>query len=272
MKLSVSNIAWGKNNFSEFLSILKNNKCDGVEIAPSLIWEEPTEISPQEIIEFKKNLNSFNLELVGFHSLLYTKPELELFKNNNLRRQTIDYIFKLIKLCNDLGGKKLIFGSPKNRRLNGRTYEECFQQSISDFREIAKFSKKYKIYFCIEPLSKNISEFIQSVKEGIEIVESVNEEHFKLHIDTKTLFHTKEDLKAIIKNKTHLVEHVHVSDDNLNPPGTINFNHEITGKILKKINYNKYVSIEMLTNKESHKQEKIKVIENSISFVKKRYF
>ena len=204
MKLSVSNIAWGKNNFSEFLSILKNNKCDGVEIAPSLIWEEPTEISPQEITEFKKNLNSFNLELVGFHSLLYTKPELELFKNNNLRRQTIDYIFKLIKLCNDLGGKKLIFGSPKNRRLNGRTYEECFQQSISDFREIAKFSKKYKIYFCIEPLSKNISEFIQSIKEGIEIVESVNEEHFKLHIDTKTLFHTKEDLKAIIKNKTHL--------------------------------------------------------------------
>ena len=41
MKLSVSNIAWGKNELKDLLYILKDNGCDGIEIAPSLIWGEP---------------------------------------------------------------------------------------------------------------------------------------------------------------------------------------------------------------------------------------
>ena len=45
MKISVSNIAWGKNNFNQFLSLIKENGCAGVELAPSLLWDEPKNIS-----------------------------------------------------------------------------------------------------------------------------------------------------------------------------------------------------------------------------------
>ena len=40
MKLSVSNIVWGEN-LVDFFRLLKKENCDGVEIAPSLIWKEP---------------------------------------------------------------------------------------------------------------------------------------------------------------------------------------------------------------------------------------
>ena len=41
MKLSVSNIVWGEENLVDFFRLLKKENCDGVEIAPSLIWKEP---------------------------------------------------------------------------------------------------------------------------------------------------------------------------------------------------------------------------------------
>ena len=54
MKLSISNIAWGNENISPFLKLIKDQGCDGVEIAPSLIWPEPVNANKLE----KKSLQN----------------------------------------------------------------------------------------------------------------------------------------------------------------------------------------------------------------------
>ena len=54
MKLSVSNIVWGNQNLSEFLKLLKQECCDGIELAPSLIWKEPILSSSEERSSLKK--------------------------------------------------------------------------------------------------------------------------------------------------------------------------------------------------------------------------
>ena len=87
MKLSVSNIVWGKENFGDFLKILKNEGCDGVELAPSLIWDEPISSNKNERQELKKKISDSGLEFIGFHSLLFSKPELQLFKNEQSRKK-----------------------------------------------------------------------------------------------------------------------------------------------------------------------------------------
>ena len=91
MKLSVSNIVWGKENFGDYLKILKNEGCDGVELAPSLIWDEPISSNKNERQELKKKISDSGLEFIGFHSLLFSKPELQLFKNEQSRKKTIEY-------------------------------------------------------------------------------------------------------------------------------------------------------------------------------------
>ena len=68
MKLSVSNIVWGKENFGDFLKILKNEGCDGVELAPSLIWDEPISSNKNERQELKKKY------LIAVLSLLVSIP------------------------------------------------------------------------------------------------------------------------------------------------------------------------------------------------------
>jgi len=147
MKLSVSNIAWKDCDFFYYAKLIKDNGCDGVEIAPSCIWEEPINISKNDIFEFNSKIKKIGLEIVGFHSLLFTRPDLQLFKSKKNRAQTIKYIFKLIDICSYLEGKQLVFGSPKNRSLHGNDYEKCKSQAADDFYEISEYSKKKKYLF-----------------------------------------------------------------------------------------------------------------------------
>ena len=269
MKISVSNIAWHQSpeKINNFFRFLKDLGCDGVELAPSAIWEEPINSSKKSRDLLKKNIRNFNLAFIGFHSLLYSKPELRLFENSLLRRKTKIYLNNLIDLCSDLEGTKLIYGSPKSRQLCGRKYEDCKKQSIEDFYEIAEHSKKKGVIFCLEPLSIKETDFATSLEEGGEIVNEVNHDNFKLHLDTKAVFGLKKIIKTTIYKYKDLIKHVHVSDENLSEPGTINREHEEIGKSLREINYKGFVTLEMRRNLGDIKGS----IERGVKFIKEKY-
>ena len=63
------------------------------------------------------------------------------------------------------------------------------------------------------------------------------------------------------------LQHVHVGDNNLQEPGTVNTDHYKIGAALRNINYSKYVSIEMRKNDRDVKAS----LTRSISYVKKNY-
>ena len=84
---------------------------------------------------------------MGFHSLLFSDLTFNFLKTMIHRKKTIEYILNLINLCAELGGKQLIFGSPNNRSLHGRDYEQCLKQSHDDFFEIAEQGLKKNVFF-----------------------------------------------------------------------------------------------------------------------------
>ena len=266
MKISISNIAWDKNLFPYFLDFIKSKGCSGVEIAPSCVWDEPIQSSKIERLNIIKSISNAGLELVGFHALLYHRPELQLFLGKELKKKTLKYLCDLIDLCSELGGRQLVFGSPQNRKLHGRDYSDCLEEILSDFYEVAEYAKNKNVCFCIEPLGK-YTDFIKSIDEGGQLVLKINHPFFKLHLDTKTFFSTKENPKQTIEKYRNLIQHVHIGDDDLKEPGSINKDHRLIGDALRKINYSKYLSIEMRKPQNNIK----KVIERSILFVKENY-
>ncbi len=266
MKISVSNIAWGNGNFDDFINLIKENNCEGIELAPSLIWDEPINSNQNERSVIKKKIRNSKLELTGFHSLLFTRPDLQLFKDKESRKKTLNYLKKIVDLCSDLEGKQIIFGSPNNRSLLGNDYNICLRQFLEDINEITIYCSKKGVIFCIEPLGKNYTDFIISNEEGGEIVKKIDSEHFKLHLDTKTFFFTKEDPMLIVEKYQNFIQHVHVSDENLQRPGLINKieDHRSMINALQKIKYDKFLSIEM-------KKDDIASIVKGIHFVKNNY-
>ena len=270
MKISVSNIAWHNdpkkiNSFFEFIS---NLGCNGVELAPSAIWSEPIDTSRQDRDSLKKKIKNFNLKFLGFHSLLYSKPKLKLFENSLLRKETKNYLFNLINVCSDLEGKNLVYGSPKSRELCGKKYDDCKKQSIEDFYEIAEYAKKKGIFFCLEPLSKKETDFITSLEEGGEIVETVNHSNFKLHFDTKVIFGSMDKIGPKIERYKNIITHVHVGDENLLEPGTVNKKeHPEIGKSLRDIHYEGYITLEMRRDTTDIKGS----IKRGVEFIRKNY-
>ena len=127
--------------------------------------------------------------------------------------------------------------------------------------------KKKKVFFCIEPLGSNETEFIKSLNEGGNIVQEINHPYFKLHLDSKAIFSTKENPNEITKKYGKFLQHVHVGDQNLLEPGTINNDHYKIGEALRNINYSKYISIEMRKNEKDVERS----LTRSVSYVKKNY-
>ena len=271
MKVSVSNIAWYQDpkKITDFLEFISSLNCNGVELAPSAIWSEPIDSSKQDRNTLKKKIANFDLNFLGFHSLLYSKPELKLFESSFLRKETKDYIFNLINLCSDLEGKNLVYGSPKSRELCGKNYDDCKKQSLEDFYEIAEYAKKKGIFFCLEPLSKKETDFITSLEEGGEIVEMVNHSNFKLHLDTKVLYDSMDKVGSKLEKYKKIIAHVHVGDENLEEPGTINKKEHLEiGKGLRDINYEGYITLEMRRNTADIKGS----IKRGVEFIRKQYF
>ena len=103
MKISVSNIAWDRQYFIEYLRLLKSHNCSGVEIAPSIIWPEPINSSSEERKNFRKKVNNEGLEIVGFHALLFSRPDLQFFKTKESRKSAIS--IWLTRIGTDLNRK-----------------------------------------------------------------------------------------------------------------------------------------------------------------------
>jgi len=223
MKLAISNIAWENSELDNHLKLIKELGCHGVEIAPSCIWPEPETTSKETRAAFKKKVNDLGLEVVGLHALLYTRPDLEIFGTAEKSEETAEYLEKLFELCQDLGGKTLIYGSPRSRRLQGRDYSEAFDMAESFFRGVAQRAEKYNVVLCIEPLSEKETDFIKSSEEGASLVERVDHPNFRLHLDAKAMVDSKEDFDEIIPKYAHLLRHYHVNDSELTPPGSTGF-------------------------------------------------
>ena len=184
MKLAASNIAWKNIEFKKFYELISMLNCKGVEIAPSKIWKNIPKINKEEKTTFTKEIKKFNLEFLGFHSLLFGRKDLQIFKDRESRNNTKDYLFGLIDLCSELNGQNLVFGSPNNRN----TFKNKNTDEIGKifFNELANYAKKNGVFICIEPLDVSMTDFLTSINETGEFIQNIGNQNLKLHIDTKS--------------------------------------------------------------------------------------
>ena len=268
MKLSVSNIAWSGESMAEYLEILQKLGCHGVELAPSCFWDEPIESSQGERKQLSRLIKSFNLEVTGFHALLYTRQDLHFFRDRRNLAQLVHYLKQLVVLCAELDGRVLVFGSTRNRARNGRDYSECMAWAVEGFHETAEEAKRCSVMVCIEPLPQKETDFIMTSREGMHLVRTVNHENFGLHLDAKAMAESNEDYSEVFAEFGKDIQHFHVGDPGLAPPGSTGLNHKSIGAALKQSGYDGFVSIEMKNSFGNPRN----VIPKSVDYVKKCYF
>jgi sugar phosphate isomerase/epimerase len=245
-KLCVSNISNNNLKNEQYYSILKYYGIKYIEVALTkfFTWNEIL-TDPKKIVNIKKTIESFNLNLYSLQSITYTITN-NIFDSNN--DELLYHLQKIIDLAYNIGVKNLVFGCPKNRKIIdvSKPNDNIF---IDFFSKLGDYIGERDIIISIENNSKKYEcNYLNNIKEVGEIVNKINNSHIKMMVDIGNCIMENDNIENIYYYKD-IINHIHISMPFMNTFD--NYNTKIYTKllgILKEINYNKIVSLEFINN------------------------
>ena len=244
----ISNLAWKKKEEKKALEILKKNKIKLLEFAPNLLLNN--QFSNKEIKKVKRRCIKYGLKPYSMQSVLYNVKDAFVFGSKYQNYTFISELKKKIILAKRLGVKIIIFGSPANKKRFNKNRALLDKTFISTFRKISSFCRQNDVNICLEPNPKIYkSEYLLNTKEAIKLIKKINKKNVLLNFDLGASLANKENLEKLVKSNISYIGHVQISVPKLK--NLAKYKKEIKKflKVLKKTNYRKAISMEVLAQK-----------------------
>ena len=219
----------------------------GIEIAPFTLGESPLEITSQAISQIENSASKVGLQVVGLHWLLAKTNGLHLTHSDaDIRKKTGEYLEGLSKLCRDLGGKVMVFGSPPQRNLpDGVSYQQGVDFAVEVFQSVASTLESCGVTLALEPLRPEEGNFMLTAESAIEIAQAVNSPNVKLHLDVKAMSTESKPIPQIIRESQEWLVHFHANDPNRRGPGMGDVDFSPIFQTLDEVNYDDWISVEV---------------------------
>ena len=134
MKFAICNETYQGWSLSDTCASAAATGYEGLEIAPFTLKEDPRDITISEAKAMGDIVRDHGLEVVGLHWLLVTPEGMHLTTDDvSVRRKTLDFGKHLANLCAAMGGKVMVWGSPKQRNLDTNEPYEAAAGRAADF-------------------------------------------------------------------------------------------------------------------------------------------
>ena len=219
---------------------------DGVELAPFTLANSVNEISSAERRRIQEAAARNKIELAGIHWVL-VKPE-GLYVNHPdaaVRERTAAYFCELVDFCADVGGSRMVVGSPKQRNvMPGVSRAQAEQWTLETFRGAVARAEERGVSICLEPLAPSETNFINTAAEAIEFVHRMPSSRFKIILDVKAMSSEAKPIPQIIRESSPHFAHFHANDPNLKGPGFGEVDFRPIAAALKETGYSGFVSVE----------------------------
>jgi len=222
---------------------------DGIEFAPFTLAKDVYGITSAQRRDIRKMVSDHGLETVGLHWLLAKTDHLKLHINHPdeaVRERTLEYYRELIACCAEMGGTRMIHGSPGQRAvIEGESYEDTWQRTVDFFASVGPVAQEHGIILCVEPLAKNECTFITTKDEAVQLIEQVDHPNVGLILDCKAMCADVKPIPQLVKEAAEYLRHFHANDDTKSYPGTGTVDFTAALKALADIDYPDWVSIEV---------------------------
>jgi D-psicose/D-tagatose/L-ribulose 3-epimerase len=249
-KYSMCNESMAELSWTEQCRIVSDAGYRGIEIAAyTLVKEGVQEITPARRKEMVSVMKDAGLDCVGLHWLLapppkglhFTTPDIE------VRRKTVAYLDALIDFCGDLGGSRMIFGSPKQRDTRGISVEQAKKYFAEGLASVADHAQNRGIEILIEPLGKRTTDVINTLAEASEMMERINHPAIKMMFDFNNTVDETEPFDVLLRKYYKNIHHVHVQEMGGKYLGTGNAVNDYVKafQVLKDMRYNRWISLEV---------------------------
>jgi len=247
MRLAICNEHWGSLPFPQVCERIAAAGFEGVEIAPFTLNEDPRDLTEADAISVCKAAKNAGIEVIGLHWLL-TKPAFLHITTPDatLRRESAKLGRKLARLCAMMGGKFMVWGSPKARNLLPEwKYEDGFARAAEVVRSVAEEAGRYGVTVAMEPLGRKETNILTTAEETIRFCQLVDHPACKLHLDVKAMSDEPKPIPQIIEESKDWFIHFHTNDPNLLGPGMGEVKYEPIIKALRDVNYQGWLSTEV---------------------------
>ena len=219
----------------------------GLEVAPFTLAPLATDLSAQARGDLRRTIARSGLDCVGLHWLLAKTEGFHVaHPEADVRGHTIDYLGELARLCHDLGGRVLVFGSPKQRSLlPGVTPEQASDQIYEVFSRLVPVLEATDTVVALEPLSPVETDVLTTAAETCRLIERIGSPHIRLHLDVKAMASEGTPIPEIIVASARHLEHFHANDVNLQGPGFGAVDFAPIFGALDEVRYAGWVSVEV---------------------------
>ncbi|MGE0725193.1 MAG: sugar phosphate isomerase/epimerase family protein, partial [Alphaproteobacteria bacterium] len=225
MRLSLCNEVISELPFARQCEAAAAMGYDGLEVAPYTLGDEPDRLSPETIAATRRAAEAAGIRISGLHWLLVKPAGLSITTEDAaLHRRTVEFMCRMVGLCGELGGDVLVHGSPAQRSLPGDpgAAEAARGRAVDAFAAAARAAEAAGVVYCVEPLGRRETQFVNTVEEGAAIVRAVGSTALRTMIDCSAAGQTEAVPIADLIDRwlpTGLVAHVQVNDRNRRGPG-----------------------------------------------------
>jgi sugar phosphate isomerase/epimerase len=223
MRISLCNEVIAELPFAQQCELVAALGYDGLEPAPFTFGDDPTRLGSARIAELRRAASDAGIAITGLHYLMRAPAGLSITTSDKATRErSIAVMRAMCGLCAELGGAILVHGSPDQRVLEPGDETNGRKRGIECFAAVADAAAQARVTYCIEPLARNQTAFINTVEEAAAIVRHVGNPALRTMIDCSAAAQAEaEPVDALIRRwlPTGLIAHIHFNDPNRRGPG-----------------------------------------------------
>jgi sugar phosphate isomerase/epimerase len=247
MRYAICNETFGEWPLAKACECAASCGYTGLEIAPFTLAPLVTDVSASARAEIRRTLATAGLDCVGLHWLLAKTEGFHVtHPDPAVRDRTVGYLGDIARLCADLGGRVLVFGSPKQRSLlPGVSHEQATQHLHEVFSRLVPVLESTGTVVALEPLSPVETDVLTTAAETCRLIERIGSPHVRLHLDVKAMASEPTPIPKIIRASARHLEHFHANDVNLQGPGFGDVDFVPIFKALEEVGYEGWVSVEV---------------------------
>jgi len=229
-----------KEDFEESIKKVADLGFDGAELAV----RNPKDLKVDDVVS---TIQENNLEVpaigtgqaYGEEGLSFSDPD------GIIRKMAVERIKDQIVFASHFNAI-VIIGLIRGKIEESVDRAEAEEWTIDCLKECTEFAKKYNVSLTLEPVNRYESNFVNTLEEGIEFIERVGAINLGILADTFHMNIEEISIYDSIIDAKNYITHVHFADSNRWAPGCGHLDFAKIVQTLKKIDYQGYVSAEIL--------------------------
>ena len=140
----------------------------------------------------------------------------------------------------------MVFGSPQQRSTTGGlTRPEATRNYIEGLAAVAPQAEERGVTVLVEALPVGQSDVVQNLAEAVSIVQEINSPAIQTMFDTHNAVDESEPHPALVERYFDFIRHVHVNEMDGRYPGTGDYDFGALLETLVRLDYRRWVSLEV---------------------------